>query len=225
MSCACDAHAGQRRDIGAPTRGSLFAYHGPGAQRPSCVNPACLRMLPSVPGATSWLGLPATVTPPGLVGCRYWRWLPRWATWRQVPRRVLGTSYGGTLSVRCALAPWPSEAISDQMQTALVVDHVGESGGRRRFRTSGKFEYEWLRSTISTCTNPDRRTSPVPGSGCTSTVHWMVAALMRSGAAEFPQACVGDDRVRPLRRSDFEGSTKTVRWFQSSGPAAGQCRR
>lgn len=38
--------------------------------------PACLRMLRSVPIGTSVLGLPATVTVPGFVGCRYWRWLP-----------------------------------------------------------------------------------------------------------------------------------------------------
>jgi hypothetical protein len=39
-------------------------------------NPACLRMLFSVPGGTSRLGLPATVTVPGLTECVYCRWLP-----------------------------------------------------------------------------------------------------------------------------------------------------
>jgi hypothetical protein len=35
-----------------------------------------LRMLLRVPGATVSLGLPDTVTRPGLVGCLNWRWLP-----------------------------------------------------------------------------------------------------------------------------------------------------
>jgi len=33
-------------------------------------------MLANVPAGTSMLGLPATVTVPGFVGCRNWRWLP-----------------------------------------------------------------------------------------------------------------------------------------------------
>jgi hypothetical protein len=37
-------------------------------------------MLRSSPGGKSRLGLPAMVTRPGLVGCLYWRWLPRMAT-------------------------------------------------------------------------------------------------------------------------------------------------
>jgi hypothetical protein len=36
-----------------------------------------LRILFNVPGAKSSLGLPATVTRPGLLGCLNWRWLPR----------------------------------------------------------------------------------------------------------------------------------------------------
>ena len=34
-------------------------------------------MLFKVPGATSSLGFPGTVTRPGFTGCLYWRWLPR----------------------------------------------------------------------------------------------------------------------------------------------------
>ena len=37
-------------------------------------------MLFLVPGATSSLGFPGTVTRPGLVGCLNWRWLPLVAT-------------------------------------------------------------------------------------------------------------------------------------------------
>ena len=42
-------------------------------------------MLFRVPGASSSLGLPGTVTRPGLLACLYWRWLPRVATRRQPP--------------------------------------------------------------------------------------------------------------------------------------------
>src|SRR5215510_8679394 len=47
------------------------------------LKPACFKMLFKVPGATSSDGLPATVTPPGFLGCLYWRWLPRVATRNQ----------------------------------------------------------------------------------------------------------------------------------------------
>ena len=39
--------------------------------------PACFKMLCKVPGASSSLRLPGTVTSPRLVGCAYWWWLPR----------------------------------------------------------------------------------------------------------------------------------------------------
>src|ERR1700733_403006 len=57
------------------------------------VIPACLRMLRSVPAGKTLLGLPATVTRPGLSGCLYCRWLRRVAglSW---PARLLGFSYG-----------------------------------------------------------------------------------------------------------------------------------
>jgi hypothetical protein len=38
--------------------------------------PACLKMLFWVPGASSSLGFPETVTRPGFDGCLNWRWLP-----------------------------------------------------------------------------------------------------------------------------------------------------
>src|SRR5579883_3185240 len=44
------------------------------------LRPDCLRILFNVPGAKSSLGLPGTVTRPGLVRCLNWRWLPRLAT-------------------------------------------------------------------------------------------------------------------------------------------------
>jgi len=54
----------------APTSRGLLVHYGPGAQRASFDRPDWRRMLPSVPGASSWLGLPATVTRPGFVGWR-----------------------------------------------------------------------------------------------------------------------------------------------------------
>src|SRR5215467_15169990 len=75
------------RQIRAPCAVSAVAgsfYHdrvaGHGVLRS---NPACLRMLRSVPGDNSALGLPAIVTRPGLSGCLYCRWLPHGAD--QVP--------------------------------------------------------------------------------------------------------------------------------------------
>src|SRR6266498_3973240 len=38
--------------------------------------PACFSTLFTVLGGMSIPGLPATVTVPGLLGCRNWRWLP-----------------------------------------------------------------------------------------------------------------------------------------------------
>src|SRR5215813_115673 len=68
------------RQIRAPCAVSAVAgsfYHdrvaGHGVLRSS---PACLRMLRSVPGVNSALGLPAIVTRPGLSGCLNCRWLP-----------------------------------------------------------------------------------------------------------------------------------------------------
>ena len=50
-------------------------------------------MLRNVPGASSSLGLPATVTLPGLTACLNWRWLPRVAAKNQpAPSRHLITA-------------------------------------------------------------------------------------------------------------------------------------
>src|SRR5438094_10625894 len=51
------------------------------------LSPACLRILVSVAGCKSLLGLPGTVTRPGLLGCLNWRWLPRIATCSHPSRR------------------------------------------------------------------------------------------------------------------------------------------
>jgi hypothetical protein len=70
------------RDIGAISCTSSLVNH--------CVlhrfSPACLRMLFSVPGATSSAGCPAIVTLPGLMACLYYRWLPSRPTSRQPSR-------------------------------------------------------------------------------------------------------------------------------------------
>src|SRR5437016_3715860 len=72
--------ARQVRDVGTPTRfASLDDHHVSHDRHPhfSFLRPACLSMAFNVPGGTSRLGLPATVTTPGLLGCLYCRWLPR----------------------------------------------------------------------------------------------------------------------------------------------------
>src|ERR687887_2495272 len=46
-------------------------------------NPACRRILLSVPVGRSSDILPGTVTLPGLVACLNCRWLPFWDTWTQ----------------------------------------------------------------------------------------------------------------------------------------------
>ena len=93
------------RQIRAPSAVSTVAgsfYHdcvaGHGVLRSS---PACLRMLRSVPGGNSALGLPAIVTRPGLSGCFYCRWLPAVVTRYQpsasisliISRTFRGTDY------------------------------------------------------------------------------------------------------------------------------------
>jgi len=40
------------------------------------LDPACLKILFSVPGAKSWFGFPAIVTKPCCIGCLYCWWLP-----------------------------------------------------------------------------------------------------------------------------------------------------
>ena len=55
-------------------------------------NPACFRMLLSVPEARSSPVLPAIVTRPGLDGCLYCRWLPRVATKYHPSCRIILTT-------------------------------------------------------------------------------------------------------------------------------------
>src|SRR5437660_2730817 len=72
--------ARQVRDVGTPTRfASLNDHHVTHHRHPhfSFLRPACLSMAFNVPGGTSRLGLPTTVTVPGLLECLYCRWLPR----------------------------------------------------------------------------------------------------------------------------------------------------
>src|SRR2546422_3010020 len=71
--------------MGSPTRlASLNDHHVAHHRHPhfSFLRPACFSMAFNVPGGTSRLGLPATVTVPGLLGCLYCRWLPRVRTSR-----------------------------------------------------------------------------------------------------------------------------------------------
>jgi len=70
-------------DPGAPARVALLEDHRVIAYRSRPFRPALLRIALSVPRGTSVLGLPATVTVPGFVGWRNWRWLPRWRSNRQ----------------------------------------------------------------------------------------------------------------------------------------------
>ena len=62
VGCRSGTHSGQGRYEDAPSGCSVLVHHGPSAQRASFDRLTCRRMRPSVPGASSWLGLPATVT-------------------------------------------------------------------------------------------------------------------------------------------------------------------
>ena len=57
------------RDIGREVRPRIFDNDGIAHDSPHLLKPACLRMLFSVPGASSSLGFPGTVTRPDFVGC------------------------------------------------------------------------------------------------------------------------------------------------------------
>lgn len=59
--------ARQVRHVGSKTRRALLYHYQILHVRPHFFRPACLRMLPNVPGGTSTLGLPDTVTVPGFV--------------------------------------------------------------------------------------------------------------------------------------------------------------
>src|SRR5436190_10368536 len=104
----CFGHGCYSRQIGAP--GDVAAVIG--TLDDDCVaghgvlrfNPACFRMLRSVPGGKTALGLPATVTRPGLDGCLYCRWLPLITT-RYQPSASMSLSISPTLSGTVHLSP------------------------------------------------------------------------------------------------------------------------
>src|SRR5262245_56945246 len=68
----------QIRGVGSPARLAALDDHHVAHHRHhdlSLLRPACFSMAFKVPGGTSKLGLPATVTVPGLPACLYCRWL------------------------------------------------------------------------------------------------------------------------------------------------------
>jgi len=73
---ADDGATWQIRYVRAKTVFTLFYNHKICHWGCRPFNPACLRMLFTVPAGTSRLGLPATVTVPGLTECAYCLWLP-----------------------------------------------------------------------------------------------------------------------------------------------------
>ena len=75
------------------------------------VSPACFMTLAHVPSGRSSPGFPAIVTVPGLLGCRYWRWLPLVrindhpsCSTRRIASRTLGISSDRAThaTLRCA---------------------------------------------------------------------------------------------------------------------------
>jgi len=70
--------SGQIRHVGAPARiPALNNHHVPRhSSAPLLFSPACFRIELKVPGGMSRLGLPPTVTVPGLLGFLNCRWLP-----------------------------------------------------------------------------------------------------------------------------------------------------
>ena len=67
-------------NVGREIWSRIFDNDGIAHDSPHFLKPACLRMLFSVPGASSSPGFPGTVTRPDFVGCLNWRWLPRITT-------------------------------------------------------------------------------------------------------------------------------------------------
>src|SRR5713101_6404477 len=97
----------------SPTRlPSLDDHHVPHSRPPhfSRLSPACFSMAFKVPGGTSKLGFPATVTVPGLLACLYCRWLPRGRASRHPSSSRSRTSsptftqFLGSLSLPCNAA-------------------------------------------------------------------------------------------------------------------------
>jgi hypothetical protein len=71
----------------------LLDHHGIAAHG-HLLSPAWRLMEASVPGASSCPMFPGTVTVPGLVGWRYWRWPPTWRSRRSRPAPVPGSPRG-----------------------------------------------------------------------------------------------------------------------------------
>ena len=69
--CIASSNAsGQIRHVRGVVPASIFYHYRVAHERVSYFfSPDCLRILFNVPGAKSSLGLPATVTRPGLLGC------------------------------------------------------------------------------------------------------------------------------------------------------------
>src|SRR5487761_115678 len=66
----------QIRDVSAKAFFALFQNYQVSHRISRPFRTACFKILLSVPGGTSRLGLPATVTVPGLLECLNCRWLP-----------------------------------------------------------------------------------------------------------------------------------------------------
>src|SRR5215468_2415017 len=81
--CQCDTARQIRAPCAVSAVAGSFYHHRVADHGVLRSSPACLRMLRSVPGGNSALGLPAIVTRPGLRGCLYCRWLPTVTTMYQ----------------------------------------------------------------------------------------------------------------------------------------------
>src|SRR5437016_4821373 len=76
VPCFADSHAtGKIGHVGPPARISTLDHYHVSRHSPASrfLRPACLRIELRVPGGTTRLGFPATVTVPGLLGFLNWR--------------------------------------------------------------------------------------------------------------------------------------------------------
>ena len=101
------------------------------------MSPACLSTLFNVPGETSWLGWPAIVTLPFLVGCLYCRWLPR-VTTRYQPSSWINLMISRTF---IAQEPRSQSSYSAILNTQKVL--FGPS-------SVGRYELRWS-TTLQKC--------------------------------------------------------------------------
>ena len=84
---ACGHAARQVRDVGAVVSFAFLDNHRVAFGHSYLLSPDCLRILFNKPGGKSSLGLPGTVTRPGLLACLNCRWLPRVVTRYHPSRR------------------------------------------------------------------------------------------------------------------------------------------